>query len=174
MFEAADVVVLQQLGVRIFFFNGPEGRRRGEETLYPILLYQAPEAARIGCFDRFTFVYHRGAAQQQGGVNNIRVPDYPTHIRSGEEHFTWFHGVDRLHRVSQCHRITTRVAHNAFGLTRGTRGVENIQRVGALHGHAVGKRRLSDQRLPIVIIRPQRCMVRFTLINHTGIRFMGA
>ena len=47
------------------------------------------------------------------------------------------------------HGMAAVIAHHAFGLARGARGVEDIQRVGGRHGYAFGGTRRGHRLLPV-------------------------
>ena len=149
--QRRDVVLPPQVRVGVLLLDGAERRRRREERGHPVVLDHAPERARVGRAHRLALEEHRRAAMDQRPVHDIRVPHHPAHVRRRPEHLARVRVVDGLHRVLQRHRMPAVVAHDALGLPGGARRVEDVQRVGRLHGHAVDGLRVVHQVVPVQV-----------------------
>ncbi|MDT4890445.1 hypothetical protein FQZ97_1272870 [compost metagenome] len=75
----------------------------------------------------------------------------PTHIRCCPENVASLHIVEVLHGPTQGHCVAAVVPHHALGLPGCARGVEDVQRVGRLHRHAVRRLRCCHGHAPIDI-----------------------
>src|SRR6185295_10717549 len=80
--EFCKVVSLKVIAGIVFTLDGAKCGGRGEEHTDLVLRDHAPERAGIGCADRLAFVKNRRVAMCQWSINDVRVTDGPTKIRS--------------------------------------------------------------------------------------------
>ena len=136
-FQRGQVVLREELAFRVLLLDGAHRGGRGEQHLYPMLGADPPEGAGIGGADRLALIHDGRAAPQQRRVDDIAVPHDPADVGGCPVHIPRIHAVEHLHGVPQRHRVPAIVAHHALGPAGGAGGVENIERVGRLHRHAV-------------------------------------
>ena len=128
--QALQIVLPDELALRILFLDGAEGGRRGEQRRDVVLRDDAPEGTCVGRADWLALVDQRGRAVQQGPVADVGVTDHPAHVGGGPEHLARLDAVEVLHGPLEGDHVAAVVAHDALGLAGGARSVENVERVG--------------------------------------------
>ena len=146
--EFRQVVLLEQLAVRVFLADGAERGRRGEQRRPPVLGDDAPERAGIGRADRLALVEDRGAAVEQRRVDDVGMADHPADVGGRPPHLAGIDAVEILHRPFQRDHVAAIVAHHAFGHAGGAGGVEDVERIGGGDRHAVRGLGVFDRVLP--------------------------
>src|SRR6056297_4220199 len=136
--EAGQVVFPDEFALRIVALDRAEGGRRGEEAAHVVFGNDSPEGARVGCSDRLALEHDGGVAVNERRVADIAVPHDPAHVGRGPEDVTGIDIVDVLHRPVQRHKVAAGVTDDALGRAGGARGIQDIGRVVALDGHALG------------------------------------
>ena len=86
----------------------------------------------------------------QRRVDDIGMPDHPTDIAGGPEHVVGLDAVDVRHRPGERHRVATIVAHHALRNPGRARSVEDVERVGRQHRHAIEGGRRGFQLAPVM------------------------
>ena len=171
--ELAEVVRGQQFSLRVLLLDRAHRGRRGEQHFHPVLREHPPERAGIGRADRLAFVHDAGAAAQQRRVDDVAVADHPADIGRRPVNVAGLDAVDHPHRVPQRHRVAAVVAHHAFGRAGRAGGVENIQRIGRRHRHAVMRRgRGLGLGQVVVAARRQHARRLLALQDQAGIRLV--
>ena len=143
---------------RVLLLDRADGGRRGEQRGHAVLRDHPPERAGVRGADRLALVEHGGAPGQQRGVDDVGVADHPADVARGPPHLARLDAEDVAHRPGQRHRVAAVVAHDPLGTARGAGGVEDVERVGRLHGHAAGAGRgvgVHD-RGPVHVALPHR------------------
>ena len=135
--EAGQVVVLQELGVRVLLLDGAEGRRRGEEGRDAVLGDHAPERAGVRGADRLALVHDRRAAVQQRRVDDVGVADDPADVGGGPIDLARLDAVKVFHGPFERDHVAAVVAHHALRHAGRARGVEHVKRVGGGDRHAL-------------------------------------
>src|SRR6185503_14155028 len=92
--EFCQVVSLEVFAGIVLSFDRAKRGGRGEEHADLVLRDHAPERAGIGCADRFAFVKDGRVSMCEWSINDVRVTDGPTKIRSRPKHFTRFDTVN--------------------------------------------------------------------------------
>ena len=150
--EVRQVVLREQLAVRVFLLDGAERGRRGEHRGALVLGDDAPERARVRRADRLALVEDRGAAVEQRRVDDVGVPDHPADVGGRPVHLAGLDAVVVLHRPGERDHVAAIVAHHALRDAGRAGGVEDVERVGREHRHAgrglVRGERLLAQRWP--------------------------
>ena len=137
--EPRQVVPAQERAVRVLLLDRPQGGRGREEHVDPVLLDHAPERAGVGRADRLAFVEDGGRAAQQRAVDDVGMAHDPADVRGGPVHLAGADAVDVLHAPVQGDGVAAVVAHHPLGHAGGAGGVEDVERVGGGHRHAVGR-----------------------------------
>ena len=75
---------------------------------------------------------------QQRAVDDVAVADHPADVGAAPPDLAGLDAVEIEHRPFQRDQMPAIVAHHALGFAGGAGGVENIERVGRQHRHAVG------------------------------------
>ena len=122
-----------------------------KSALTPCWEMTPPEGARVGRADRLALVEDRGAALQERRVDDVRVPDDPADVGRGPVRLARAHAVDVLHGPLERHRVAAVVAHDALGDARRPGGVEDVERVGRRHRHALGGGRAGEEIAPVEV-----------------------
>ena len=143
-----QVVLLEQLGVRVFLADGAEGGRRGEQRHHAVVGADAPERAGVGRADRLALVQDRGAAVEQRRIDDVAVADHPADVGARPPHFAGIDAVKILHRPFERDQVAAIVAHHALGNARRARGVEDVERIGGGDRHAFAGLGVVDRVLP--------------------------
>ena len=146
----------EQLALRVFFLDGAERGWRSEQGTGAVLGNHPPERARIRRADRLALVKDRGAAMQKRAIDDVAVADHPADVGGGPPHFARIDAVEIFHRPFERDHVAAIVAHHAFRPPGRARGVENVERIGRSHRHAVIDRagvneRMIANRRPIMI-----------------------
>ena len=153
--EFRQIVFADELAFRVFLLDRAEGGRRGEQRDRAVLGDHAPERAGIRRADRLALVKDRGAAVKQRRIDDVGMPDHPADIGRAPIHFARLDAVEIFHRPFQRDHVAAMVAHHAFRNAGRARGVENVERIGREHRHAIGGllvlHRFRAQRRPVVI-----------------------
>src|SRR5215831_14671701 len=110
--ELSEIASADQATVGVFTFDSAEGGRGGEEDPDAMLLDDPPKGTRVRGADRLALVHDRGAAKQQGGIDDVGVADHPTNIGSRPEHLIRLYPIDVAHRPMQGDRVATIVAYH--------------------------------------------------------------
>ena len=84
--EFRQVVLREQLALRVLLLDGAERGRRGEQRDAAVLGDDPPERAGIGRADRLALVQDRGAAVQQRRVDDVGMADDPADVGGRPEH----------------------------------------------------------------------------------------
>ena len=113
--EFRKVVLREQLAVRVLLLDGPEGGRRGEHGRAAVLRDYPPERAGIGRAHRLPLVKNRGAAVEQGTIDDVAVAHHPTDVRGRPEDLAGRNAVEIPHRPFERDQVATVVAHHALG-----------------------------------------------------------
>ena len=158
--QRSQVVPLRLFQRGVLALDGAYRRRRGEQRVDSVLADDAPEGAGVGRSDRLAFVKNGRCPRQQGRVNDVGMPHDPADVRRRPEHVARRDAVQRFHRPVQRNGVPAVVAHDPLRLPCGAGGVEDIKRIGRLHGHAVGGLRVTQEILPVHVaarlqFRPQ-------------------
>ncbi len=127
-----------ELAVRIFLADRTERSRRGEQRHRLVLGDHPPERARIRRADRLAFIHDRSRAMEQRAVDDIAVADHPADVGGAPPDFTRLDAVEVEHRPLQRDQMPAIVAHDALGNAGRARCVEDVERIGRQHGHAIG------------------------------------
>ena len=136
--EFRQVVLREQLAVRVFLADGAERGRRGEQRDHAVLGADAPERAGVGRADRLALVQDRGAAVEQRRIDDVGVADHPADVGARPPHFARADAVQILHRPFERDHVAAIVAHHALGNSGRAGGVENVERIGGGDRHAFG------------------------------------
>ena len=126
----ADVVVFDELGLRVLLAHGAQARRRGEERGDLIVLDHPPIGAGVRRPDRFAFVEDAGAALQQRPIDDVGMAHDPADVGAGPKGLAGLDVVDRRHRPFERDQIAADVAHHALRRAGRAGGVENVERIG--------------------------------------------
>ncbi len=171
--ETTEVVLADELSLRVFLLDGAERGRRGEHRRYLVLGDDPPEGAGIGRAHGLAFVENGRVAVEQRRINDIGVADDPTHVGSSPIHLPGLDVVDVLHGPVERDGVPAVVAHDALGLTGRSRRVKNVERIGGCHGYAVVGRSGIHLRLPVEIAaRVQLCALLRTLHDDALVRLV--
>ena len=154
--EFRQVVLREQLALRVFFLDGAERGRRGEHRHRAVLGDNAPECAGIRRADRLALVEDRGAAVDERRVDDVAVADHPADVGGGPPHLARLDAVEIFHRPFERDHVAAIVAHDALRHAGRARGVENVERIGGGDRHAVIDRagvneRVIAHRRPVVV-----------------------
>src|SRR5262245_60200433 len=117
--ETIQIILVHVIAVRIFPFDGSEGRGRCKQDSHTVLRDQTPESAGVGSSDRFALVENRRVAVGEGRIDDVGVAHYPTHVRGGPEDFTRLDAIDILHAPLECNHVAAVIADDSLGKTRG-------------------------------------------------------
>ena len=79
------------------------------------------------------------AALEQGRVGDVRVPDHPADVRRRPEDIAGVHPVDRVHGVVKRDGMSAVVAQDALGFAGRAGCVQDVEGVGGVNGHGVGR-----------------------------------
>src|SRR5438045_4047560 len=80
------------------------------------------------------------------------MTDYPADIGGGPEHFVRLHAVDVPQRPVERDRMPAIVADDALGDAGRARGIEDVERIGREHRHAVRLSRCRGKLPPVVVV----------------------
>ena len=161
----------EQQSLGILLADGPDGRRRREERGHVVLLDHAPERAGVGRADGLALVEHGRRADQQRRVDDVGVADHPAHVGGRPEDLAGVHVVDVRHAPRERHCVSAVVAHDALRATRRARGVEDVERIGRVHGYAGRRLGRGDELVPVVVpARLQRGGQLRALQDHAVLR----
>jgi hypothetical protein len=153
--EFRQVILPDEFSFGIILADGAESGRRGEQRDRLVLAYDAPECAGIGRTDRLALIHDRGRAVDQRAVDDVAVADHPADVGAAPPDLAGLDAVEIEHRPFQRDQMPAIVAHHAFRDACGARGVEDVERVGRKHRHAVGgffrRNRILAQRRPVVV-----------------------
>ena len=75
---------------------------------------------------------------KQRPVDDVAVADHPADVGAAPPDLARLDAVEVLHRPFQRDHMPAIVAHDALRLARRARGVEDIERIGREHRHAIG------------------------------------
>ena len=78
--EFREIMLGEQLALRVFFFDGAEGGRRGEQRRAAVLGNHPPECAGVRRPDRLAFIEDRGAAVQERPIDDVAMADHPADV----------------------------------------------------------------------------------------------
>ncbi len=136
--EFRQIVFADQRAGRVFLLDGAERGRRGEQSDRLVLGDDAPERAGVRRADRLALVHDRGRAVKQRRIDDVAVADHPADVGGAPPHLARLDVVEILHRPFERDHVAAIVAHHAFRDAGGARGVEDVERIGGEHRHAVG------------------------------------
>ena len=128
--QRRDVVVFDELGLRVLLAHGAQAGRRGEERGDLIVLDHPPISAGVRRPDRFALVKDAGAALQQRPIDDVGMADDPADVGAGPKGLAGLDIVDRRHRPFQRHQVSADVAHHALRRSGRPGSVENVERIG--------------------------------------------
>ena len=151
--EFRQIVFADLRAGRIVLLDGAERRRRGEQSDDAMIGADAPERAGIGRADRLALVHDRRRAMKQRRIDDVAVPDHPADVGGAPPHLAGIDAVEIFHRPFERDQMPAIVAHHAFGDAGRARGVENVERIGGEHRHAIDRFLLGvmAQLRPIVV-----------------------
>ena len=149
--EARKIVFGDEASFGILLADRAERGGCREQRFHAVAFDCAPIDAGIRRADRFALEEHRRAAGQQRRVADVGMAHDPADVGCGPENLARLHVVDRLHRIMEGHRMPAIVADHALGRAGGSRGVEDVERVGREHGHAIGRRCGRDRLVPVAV-----------------------
>ena len=135
----------------ILLADRPDGRRRGEQRGHVVLLDDAPERAGVGRAHGLALVEHGRRADQQRRVDDVGVADHPADVGGRPEDLAGVHVVDVRHAPRERDGVSAVVAHDALRAAGRARRVEDVERIGRVHGHAGGRLRRGDELVPVVV-----------------------
>ena len=147
--EAGHVVGRAERAAGVFLLDRAERGGRGEQRLDAVLGDHPPVDAGVGRADRLALEQDAGRSVQQRGVDDVGVPHHPADVGGGPEHLARPCVVDVGHRPFEDDRVPAIVADDPLGLARRPRGVEDVERIGRRHRHAVDRRRRRDGLVPV-------------------------
>ena len=145
--EFRQIVLREQLALRVFLLDGAECGRRGEQRDGAVLGDHAPERAGVRRADRLAFVEDRGRAVQQRRVDDVAVADHPADIGRRPPHLSGIDTVEIFHRPFERDHVAAIVAHHALRPPGRAGRVKNVERVGRHDRHAIPDRAGVDQRV---------------------------
>ena len=149
--QRGDIIFTEKFRLGIFFLDRPECGGSGEEGLHLVFGNDPPVSAGVRGAHRFSFEEDGGAAGQQRGVDNVGVSHHPAHVGAGPEYIAGIHVVNGLHAVAQGYGVTAVIAYNPLRFAGGAGGVENVKRIGGIYRHALGRRGVGHQLVPLII-----------------------
>ncbi|MCY1231822.1 hypothetical protein D9M72_442830 [compost metagenome] len=133
--QAGDVVVPQQFRFGVGFADGAQRCRGGKEDIDLVVPDNPPESARIRCSYRFPLIEDGGGAGQQRPIDDVGVSYHPADVGSGPHDVPRADAVDVFHGPAKRHGMASVVPHHPLGCTRGSRGVEDVERVSSFDIH---------------------------------------
>ena len=116
-----EVVLREELALRVFLLDGAERGRRGEHGGAAVLGDHAPERAGVGRADRLALVEDRGAAVEQRRIDDVAVADHPADVGGRPIHLARLDAVEILHRPFERDHVAAVVAHHALRAARSCR-----------------------------------------------------
>src|SRR6185312_4207189 len=116
-----------------------DGGGRGVKEIDPVLGDDLPEAVGSREVGR-AFVHHRRCAGGQRAVDDVAVPGDPADVGRAPVDVLLAQVEHPLHRRLYLHQVPGGGVHHPLGLAGGAAGVEDVERVLAVHRHggAVG------------------------------------
>ena len=92
---------------------------------------------------------------KQRPIDDVAVTDHPADVGAAPPDLAGLDAVEIEHRPFQRDQMPAIVAHHALGFACRSRGVEDVERIGGQHRHAVGRffrgHRFSPQLGPVVV-----------------------
>ena len=82
-------------------------------------------------------VKYRGVTVQQRPVNDVGMTDDPADVGRGPVDLAGFDAIEISHRPVERDGMPAVVAHDALGLARRTRRIQQVQRIGCLDRNAI-------------------------------------
>ena len=161
--ERGEVVPGAQRRGRILLLDGAECRRRGEQRLHVVVGDDPPEGPGVRSADRLALVEHGRRSDDQRRVDDVGVADDPADVAGRPEDLARADAVDVLHGPRERDGVTAVVAHDALGLAGRPGGVEHVERVGRVDGHALRGLRARDEVVPVDVHLSHRCDALRTL-----------
>ena len=113
--EFRQIVLPDELAVRILLPDGAERGRRGEERHRLVLADDAPERAGIGRADWLALVHDRRRAMQQRAIDDVGVADHPADVGAAPPDLARLDAIEVEHRPFQRDQMAAIVAHHALG-----------------------------------------------------------
>src|SRR5437867_2969402 len=111
----------------------------------------SPESAGVRSADGFALVKNGCVPVEKRTIDDVRVTDNPAYIGGRPKDLTRLHAVDALHAPRERSQMPTIIANHAFGNTRGTGRVEDVEWVGRGNRNTIGRLRLRHQFRPVEI-----------------------
>src|SRR5437763_2712083 len=145
--ELPEIVLREELALRIFLLDRAERRRRREQGNAAMLGDDAPKRAGIRRAHRLAFVEDGGAAMQQRRIDDVAVADHPADVGRGPVDLTRVDAVEVLHGPFQRNHVAAVVAHHAFGYSGRARSVEDVEWISRRNRHAIVDRARENDRL---------------------------
>src|SRR5262244_1112711 len=108
-------------------------------------------------------------------INDVAVADHPADVGGGPIDLARLDAVEIVHRPFERDHVAAVIAHDAFGPSGRARGVEDVERIGRRHWHAIVDRarehdRLVAQLRPVVVAAGnERGLLLRTLQDETGV-----
>ena len=127
--EVREIVLLEQLSVRVFLFDRAERGRSREKRLRLVFGDDAPECPSVRRADRLAFVDDGRRSVQQRPVGDVGMSHDPAHVGSGPPHVAGVDVIVVLHCPFERHHMAAGVADHALRLARRAGGVKNVKRV---------------------------------------------
>ena len=157
--------------LRVLLLDGAERGRGREERIDPVLGAHAPERPGVGRAHRLALVEDGGAALEERGVDDVGVPDHPADVRGRPVHLAGPDAVDALHAPLERDGVARAVADHALGLAGGARGVEDVEGVGGIDGHALDGRAAGGHLVPVEVASgPEGRLFLGPLKDHAPLR----
>ncbi len=125
-----------------------------------------PERARVRRPDRLALVEHGGTAVQQRRVDDVGVADDPADVGRRPPHLARLDPVDVVHRPFQRDRMATVVTHDPLRPAGGARGVEDVERVGGRHRHALGRLGIVHRGRPVEVTLGMQRRLQLRTLEH--------
>ncbi|MNE12306.1 hypothetical protein D3C80_1050960 [compost metagenome] len=167
--QRAEVVLADQLALRVFLADGTHGGGRTEQRVDLVLFHHPPVGRGVRRADRFAFVEHRGAAAHQRPIDDQRMADHPPHIGNAPPHVPGLHAVDMAHGIAQRHGIAAIFADDALGFAGGARGIHDVQRVAGIQLDRCHRLGADQGYLPVQVAAWLQLRLRLRPLQHQHI-----
>ncbi len=114
------------------FDEGADGSRCSVEDVDAILLHDCPPSVAVGVIRR-AFIHDDGRPVGERTVNDVTVPCHPTDVGSAPVDVIVAQVKDPFGRGGDADEVTALHMQLPFRLTRCAAGVEDVERVFAVH-----------------------------------------